>query len=224
METDNCTTGKLRQPGHRTYDFGSSDGLASKSFSKDVLAIEIAGPTQEHFSIIDVPGTFKRTTSGVTTKADIKLVDEMVHDYMTNPRSVMLTVVPCNVDIANQEIVGKAEDLDPDGDRTFGVLTKPDLVDRGAETSVIEVMEGKRQKLKLGWHLLRNPGQAELLDSSKSRHGIEKDFFDSVSPWNLLDRDTVGIHSLRIRLQEILAGHIRREFPKVRPLAAARRC
>lgn len=194
--------------------FSSADGVVSP-FSNDVLAIEIAGPGQEHFSIIDVPGTFKRTTAGMTTKADISLVDEMVHGYMANPRSVMLAVVPCNVDIANQEIIEKAEDLDPDGDRTFGVLTKPDLVDRGAEVSVVEVMESKRQKLKLGWHMLRNPGQADLFDSVKRRRILEREFFDSVPPWNKLSKDTVGIESLRIRLQEILAGHIRREFPKV---------
>ena len=151
--------------------FGSADGVTSP-FSKDVLAIEIAGPEQEHFSIIYIPGIFKRTTSGVTSKADIQLVESMVHGYMANPRSVMLVVVPCNVDIANQEIIERAEGLDPQGDRTFGILTKPDLVDRGAEMSVVDVMEGRHQKLKLGWHMLRNPGQAEISDSPTTRHAL----------------------------------------------------
>lgn len=52
---------------------------------------------------------------------------------MRNPRSVMLTVVPANVDVATQEILELARDCDPEGDRTLGILTKPDLVDRGAE-------------------------------------------------------------------------------------------
>lgn len=86
--------------------------------------------------------------------------------------------------LPNQEIIEKAEDLDPDGNRTFGVLTKPDLVDQGAEMTVVEVIEGKRQNLKLGWHLLRNPGQANALDSIESRHVAERNFFESVSPWN----------------------------------------
>lgn len=86
----------------------------------------------------------------MTTKEDIALVDDMVKGYMANPRSVMLTVVPYNTDIATQEIVEQAEDIDPQGDRTFGVLTKPDLVDKGAENAVIELLEGKRHSLKLG--------------------------------------------------------------------------
>jgi hypothetical protein len=45
-------------------------------------------------------------------------------------------VVPANVDIATQEIVQMAEDADPGKKRTLGVLTKPDLVDKGAENKV----------------------------------------------------------------------------------------
>lgn len=189
---------------------------ARSAFAKDVLVLEIAGPSQEHFSVIDVPGTFKRTTQGVTTKEDIALVDSMVHAYMANPRSVMLAVVPANADIATQEVVEQAEDLDPEGDRTLGILTKPDLVDKGAESDVIELIEDKRHRLKLGWHLLRNPGQSELLGEAQTRGAIEEAFFQTASPWNSLDKEKVGIKALRRRLQEILAAHIRREFPKVR--------
>ena len=45
-------------------------------------------------------------------------------------------VVPANIDITTQEIIQMAEDADPDGHRTLGVLTKPDLVDQGAEEKV----------------------------------------------------------------------------------------
>ena len=110
------------------------------TFSSDVLRLEISGPREDHLSVIDVPGIFKRTTSGVTTKSDMEMVGRMVHGYMKNPRSVMLTVVPANVDIATQEILEKAEELDPDGIRTLGVLTKPDLVDKGAEKNVIVLL------------------------------------------------------------------------------------
>lgn len=46
-------------------------------------------------------------------------------------------VVPANVDIATQEIVQMGEDADPKGKRTLGVLTKPDIVDKGAEDKVM---------------------------------------------------------------------------------------
>jgi hypothetical protein len=185
------------------------------TFSEDVLSLEICEPHGQHFSVIDVPGIFRKTTEGVTTKEDQKTVLAMVRRYMENPRSIMLTVVPANVDIATQEILTMAEELDEEGVRTLGVLTKPDLVDSGAEKPVIELVEGSRHKLELGWYILRNPGQKDIENSSTNRDSIEKCFFRDRIPWNTLDKDRVGILALQIRLQVILASKIRSEFPKV---------
>jgi hypothetical protein len=197
---------------------GPQSGLSDPriTFSDDVLRLEVCSPMQEHLSVIDVPGIFKKTTQGLSTKSDMDMVRSMVHTYMQNPRSVMLVVIPANVDIATQEILEMAEEVDPDGHRTLGVLTKPDLVDKGAEPAVVELIEGKKHKLSLGWHIVRNPGQLQILDPSTDRHSVEKMFFTRVVPWNALEKDKVGVLALRIRLQEILAAHTRREFPKVK--------
>jgi hypothetical protein len=187
-------------------------------FSRDVLRLEICGPSQEHLSVIDVPGIFKNVTPGVTTKDDISLVRNLVLGYMENPRSVMLTVIPANVDVATQEILQFPADVDPDGKRTLGVLTKPDLVDRGAEPRVVDLLEGRAHPLRLGWHVVRNPGQKEMSDPFLDRHQVELNFFNSQAPWNKLAKEKVGIESLRIRLQDILSELVRQEFPKVSEL------
>lgn len=188
---------------------------ASKTFAEDVLSIEVGGPEEKHLTVIDVPGIFRLANHGVTTKADIALVEQMVLGYMKNPRSVMLAVIPANVDIATQAILQMAEELDPEGQRTLGVLTKPDLVDKGAEKMVMEMVDGDRHPLRLGWSLLRNPGQAEAAGPNSDRNAIERAFFELNAPWSSLPKDRVGIDALRAKLQEILAAHIRREFPKV---------
>lgn len=113
------------------------------TFSDDVLKIEICSPKQQHLSVIDVPGIFRNTTVGLTTDADMVVVRNMVNHYMKNPRSVILAVIPANVDVATQEILKMAEWYDKEGQRTLGVLTKPDLVDRGAEKGVVDLVEGK---------------------------------------------------------------------------------
>lgn len=184
------------------------------TFSDDVLKIEICSPDQEHFSVIDVPGIFRKTTEGLTTKADKEMVKSMVRRYMNNPRSIMLTVVPANVDIATQAILTMAEDADKDGHRTLGVLTKPDLVDNGAEGAVTDLLEGKKHRLALGWCVVRNLSQKQLQRASSDRTSLEMEFFQNRAPWNTLDKDQVGISALRIRLQEVLASNIRREFTK----------
>ena len=111
------------------------------TFSNSVLRLEICGPQEDHLSVIDVLRIFKNTVHGVTTKDDIVLVRDMVYNYMKNPRSVMLTVVPANVDIATQEIIEIAREIDPKGERTLPIITKIDLVDQGTQNKVIDMIE-----------------------------------------------------------------------------------
>lgn len=184
------------------------------TFSSDVLLLQINGPHEDLLSVIDVPGIFKTTTPGLTSKSDIALVREMVLNYMRNPRSIMLAVVPANVDIATQEINEIARELDPDGTRTLRILTKPDLVDKGAEDKIIELVEGKQESHELGWVVVRNLGQKDLQDSSKNRD-VEEENFRNSPPWNHLSNDSYGIEALRTRLQVLLASNVRREFPLV---------
>jgi hypothetical protein len=133
------------QKAHREMGLSGDDGETKRraTFSNDVLRFEISGPDQEHLSVIDVPGIFKSTTDGVTTRADIQVVRNMVKGYMDNPRSIMLAVVPANVNLATQEILELAREFDPHGDCTLGVLTKPDLVDKGAESGVLDLLAGR---------------------------------------------------------------------------------
>lgn len=202
----------------RNDDNGNKQNVpngACKTFSSDVLSIQVSGPDEEHLTVIDVPGIFQRVTKDVTTKEDKEFVREMVAGYMRNPRSIMLTVVPANVDVATQLILEMAEEVDKDGQRTLGVLTKPDLVDKGAEKSVMDMIEGKTHQLLLGWCLVRNPGQKEVENASFDRHVEEEKFFRTAPLWSRLPKDRVGVTALRSRLQEVLARHIRQEFPKV---------
>lgn len=194
---------------------GSEPDPFRPTFTQDVFRLEICGPEEDNLSIIDVPGIFKNTTAGLTTKQDMEMVKDMVLGYMCNPRSIMLTVVPANVDIATQEILEMARECDPEGTRTLGVFTKPDLVDKGAEDKIIDLVEGKSHSLALGWIVVRNAGQQQLLDQSSDRDLVEVKFFREHHPWNNLPMDKAGIGALKIRLQDVQTTQIRREFPKV---------
>jgi len=191
-----------------------SSGL-QKTFSKDILRLEIHGPKEAHLSVIDVPGIFRNTTAGVTTTSDLELVRDMVNAQIENPRTVILAVVPANVDPATQEILEMAKKVDPHRQRTIGVLTKPDLVDRGAEDKIIELIQGKGSDANLDWSVVKNPGQRELNDTKYDRRALEDTFFARTAPWNTLPKERRGVDALRSRLEEVLTSHIRREFKKV---------
>jgi hypothetical protein len=126
------------------------------TFSDDVLKIELCGPSHENLSIIDLPGIFRTPTEGITTMADAQLVENMVRYHIKDDRTIILAVLPAPTDIATQSILTIAAEADSQGIRTLGVLTKPDLVDKGAEQNVIDLIKGKRNKLKLGYCIVRN--------------------------------------------------------------------
>ncbi|KAJ2904382.1 Interferon-induced GTP-binding protein Mx1 [Zalerion maritima] len=199
---------------------GSSAGKDDEdlpTFSEDVLKIVINGPTESHLTVIDVPGIFRTSTEGVTTEQDISMVRSMVQEYMKENRTIILAVIPCNVDIATQEILKLARDADPEGKRTMGVLTKPDLaVEMATKRDAIQLVNGNRNMLRLGYCVVKNRGADDISSTLKDSNCREREFF-AQDPWHQLsDSGRTGIESLRQRLRELLMDICKKEFPKVK--------
>lgn len=193
----------------------SGDDSTGSAFSRDVLRVEISGPNEDHLTVIDVPGMFEYVTPGVT-KEDIELVKGMVQKYIKESRTIILAVVPCNGDIANQKILTYAKEVDPEGKRTLGVLTKPDLVTENANKEVVlNLVRGGRRDLELGYCIVKNRSADDSSSSPEERTRSEKEFF-SESPWTRISSDRCGIPALKIRVQQLLMDRTKSEFPKVR--------
>jgi hypothetical protein len=79
----------------------------------------------------------------------------------------------------------------------------------------MDLVSGKRNKLRLGYCIVRNRGQSELSTDSTERYTVESSFFNQ-APWSALAKDRVGVSALKERLQELLVEITRREFPKVK--------
>lgn len=138
----------------------------------------------------------------------------MVKRYMQDPRTIILAVIPCNVDIATQEILKLAKDADPNGFRTMGVLTKPDLApERAMQQNILDLIQGKRQDLKLGYCVVKNRGADDEDSSLRKRDDQEKTFFRE-KPWaSVTSSRRLGIKALRVILQDLLMDISRKEFP-----------
>lgn len=194
-----------------------NDGRNLATFSEDILKIEIKGPDQPGLTVIDVPGIFRTATPGVTSDSDMSLVTNMVKSYMKDSRTMILAVIPCNVDIATQEILKLAKEADPQGLRTMGVLTKPDLVpERSMQKHIVDLIRGRRQDLKLGYCVVKNRGADDEGSSLAERESEERAYFTR-EPWlGLASLNRVGTKALRARLIELQMAIARREFPKVK--------
>lgn len=84
------------------------------AFSKDILRVEILGPNKPKLTVVDLPGLI-HSDSKQQSAADVELITNLVSSYMKNPRSVILAVVSAKNDYANQIILKRAREVDPEG-------------------------------------------------------------------------------------------------------------
>jgi hypothetical protein len=61
-----------------------------------------------------------------------------------------------------QAIVEMARSVDSKGERTIGVLTKPDTIEAGTHDQWLPVLTGDKFSLSLGYYAVRNMSQEDL--------------------------------------------------------------
>ncbi|KAF5013286.1 hypothetical protein FDECE_715 [Fusarium decemcellulare] len=188
---------------------------AGKEFSKDVLRLEIEGPGMYPLSLVDLPGLFHADTE-TQSLGGKDTVDELVGSYMRQKNSIILVVITANNQLANHVALSRVKEIDPQRQRTIGVITKPDLTRPGYADEKTYVRVAKNQeganKLQLGWHVLRN--RAEDEESLEARDEIEETFFKT-GAWASIPREDRGIANLRKKLSRVLYNHIRNSLPGV---------
>ena len=199
-------------------DGDSNPGSTSmaKAFARDVLSIDIGGPTRPQLTLVDIPGLIQTNTKDVT-KADVELVAEITDSYISQPRTICLAVVSAAYDCANQKILTKVREVDETGDRTLGIITKPDLLPSGSGSEGAFLILARNEEIffKLGWHVLKNRKFDER-DCSLSERNVSEERYFRNSNFKTLPESNVGIVTLRSRLSGLLFEHIKRELPRLR--------
>ncbi|KAL9118920.1 MAG: hypothetical protein Q9187_004527 [Circinaria calcarea] len=197
-------------------DNSSTPSANSHAFAKDVLSIEIEGPLRPQLTVVDLPGLIQTESKGVT-KADVELVAEITDHYISQPRTICLAVVSAANDYANQGILTKVRKVDPKGERTLGIITKPDRLPSGSgmETAFLNLARNQDIFFKLGWHVLKNRSFEEGSMTFSERNDSEANYFRK-STFKILPKYYVGIESLRGRLSQLLFCHVKLELPKLR--------
>ncbi|KEF55147.1 uncharacterized protein A1O9_08801 [Exophiala aquamarina CBS 119918] len=188
-------------------------GQDGHAFSKDILRVEVSGPTQPHLTLVDLPGLYHAHDEFQSAEG-VDFVESLVLSYIQNERSVILAVISAKSDIALQKVTAFTRKVDPKGNRTMGIITKPDTLpeDSDMERSFLQLAMNKRVPFRLGWHALRNRDHKERHFSLDQRREKELEYFAS-GIWASLRRSSVGIDSLTPRLSTVLRDHILSELP-----------
>mmetsp|Transcript_7648 Transcript_7648/g.28161 ORF Transcript_7648/g.28161 Transcript_7648/m.28161 type:complete len:614 (-) Transcript_7648:640-2481(-) len=142
------------------------------------IYLTVYSPDVVNLTLVDLPGLTKVATEG-QSESIVHEIEDMVKEYVSKPNCIMLTVSPANADLANSDGLRLAKEVDPTGERTFGVLTKLDLMDEG--TDAREILMGDTYKTRFPFVGVVNRSQKDLngnMDMVTARRK-EKEYFET---------------------------------------------
>lgn len=111
------------------------------------------------------------------------------------------------------KVLKRAREVDPQGMRTLGVITKPDQLVRGTDGEKIFLSLARNEQVDfhLGWHVIRN---LDSSDEHQDRDTVEARFLEE-SNFRCLPTAHLGIVHLRQRLSVVLFDQIKAELPRL---------
>jgi replication fork clamp-binding protein CrfC len=122
--------------------------------------------------------------------------------YIRNPNAIILSVTAANTDLANSDAIQMARMVDPEGDRTVGVLTKLDLMDPGTDAS--DMLQNRVIALKRGYVGVINRGQKDIEAGVSIKTALvnEAQFFKENQAYRMLPH-RVGTATLAKSLNQV---------------------
>ncbi|XP_075952227.1 interferon-induced GTP-binding protein Mx-like [Anarhichas minor] len=185
--------------------------------SDDLISLEIASPDVPDLTLIDLPGITRVAVKDQPVNIGDQ-IKRLIQKFITKQETISLVVVPSNVDIATTEALKMAQEVDPDGDRTLGILTKPDLVDKGTEESVVEIVRNEVIHLKKGYMIVKCRGQKEITERVSLTEATEREkafFNEHLHFQTLYNEGHATVPKLAEKLTLELVQHIQRSLPQL---------
>ncbi|KAI1005577.1 Vacuolar protein sorting-associated protein 1 [Podosphaera aphanis] len=219
----------LHIPGQKFYDFNKiRDEIVKETEAKTgrnagispaPINLRIYSPNVLTLTLVDLPGLTK-VPVGDQPRDIERQIREMVLKQISKPNAIILAVTGANTDLANSDGLKLAREVDPEGQRTIGVLTKVDLMDEG--TDVVDILAGRIIPLRLGYIPVVNRGQRDIENKKAIAAALEneKNFFESHKAYRNKS-SYCGTPYLARKLNLILMMHIKQTLPDIKARISA---
>ena len=214
----------LHIPGQKFFDFNKirdeivkeTEAKAGRNvgISPAPINLRIYSPNVLTLTLVDLPGLTK-VPVGDQPRDIERQIKEMVLKQIQKPNAIILAVTAANVDLANSDGLKLAREVDPEGQRTIGVLTKIDLMDNG--TDVVDILAGRIIPLRLGYVPVVNRGQRDIENKKRIDLALkaEKEFFENHASYRN-KASYCGTPYLARKLNLILMMHIKQTLPDIK--------
>uniref|UniRef100_A0A8D2LT68 Dynamin-2 n=1 Tax=Varanus komodoensis TaxID=61221 RepID=A0A8D2LT68_VARKO len=187
---------------------------SNKGISPVPINLRVYSPHVLSLTLVDLPGMTKVPVGDQPADIEFQIRD-MLMQFVTKENCLILAVSPANSDLANSDALKIAKEVDPQGQRTIGVITKLDLMDEG--TDARDVLENKLLPLRRGYIGVVNRSQKDI-DGKKDIQAAlaaERKFFLSHPAYRHM-ADRMGTPYLQKILNQQLTNHIRDTLPGLR--------
>ncbi|KAI4261655.1 MAG: hypothetical protein L6R42_003149, partial [Xanthoria sp. 1 TBL-2021] len=214
----------LHIPGQKFHDFGKiREEIVKETESKTgrnagispaPINLRIYSPNVLTLTLVDLPGLTK-VPVGDQPRDIERQIKDMVLKQIQKPNAIILAVTAANTDLANSDGLKLAREVDPEGQRTIGVLTKVDLMDDG--TDVVDILAGRIIPLRLGYVPVVNRGQRDIENKRAISSALEneKNFFENHKAYRN-KASYCGTPYLARKLNMILMMHIKNTLPDIK--------
>ena len=143
-----------------------------KGIHREPIQLAIYSPNVLSLTLVDLPGIAKVPVEGQPVDIEKQIID-MCKEYISNPNAIILAVTAANQDLANSDALKLAQEVDPSGNRTVGVLTKVDLMDEG--TDCASILLNQVIPLRRGYTAVVNRSQKDINGELSIREGLKKE-------------------------------------------------
>ncbi|KAJ1679262.1 Dynamin- GTPase protein [Spiromyces aspiralis] len=205
----------------RTEIQRETDRLAghNKGIERSPIHLKIFSPKVLNLTLVDLPGLTKIPVGDQPSDIERQTRD-LVLEYISKPNSIILAISPANVDIANSESLKIAREVDPEGRRTVGIITKIDIMDKG--TNALDILTGRIYPLRLGFIGVINRSQEDTAANKPVREALrqEAQFFRSHPVYRTIQKHC-GTENLTKMLNQLLLTHIREKLPDIKTKISA---
>lgn len=176
--------------------------------------LQVYSHTCPDLTLIDLPGITRIPIPGQPENIE-QITRAMCSRYCSDSRTIILCVVPANMDIATSDGLQMAKQLDPKGIRTIGVVTKVDIMDRG--TNAKRMIMGQDVPLRLGFVGVKNRAQEDINNRITMAEAQAKEdlFFAQHPVYSSMPPGFLGCSILTNKLTKILFTHIKHNLPDI---------
>ncbi|XP_004559599.1 dynamin-2 isoform X5 [Maylandia zebra] len=187
---------------------------SNKGISPIPINLRVYSPHVLNLTLIDLPGMTKVAVGDQPQDIEHQIRD-MLLQFITKESCLILAVTPANTDLANSDALKIAKEVDPQGLRTIGVITKLDLMDEGTDAK--DIFENKLLPLRRGYIGVVNRSQKDIDGRKDIRAALaaERKFFLSHPAYRHM-AERMGTPHLQKALNQQLTNHIRDTLPGLR--------